>query len=202
MKTIYLNRNRFEYFSLTELREEAEKSNIEIGKNVNIGNGVDIGNNIKIGNCVDIGNNIKIGNCVKIANNITIGNCVKIANNVVIGDNIKIGNGIEIANDVKIGFSVTLENKIKIGNGVRIVNGIEIHKIIEFNSYYKYKASGYINILTGIEYIQLGCFVRTIEEWEADFDNNQYEFAINSKEWEKRKNVYEMIKYCLLNTKF
>ena len=62
---------------------------------------------------------------------------------------------------------------------------------------YKYPANAYHNDRDGKDYVRLGCFIRTIEEWEKDFNNNSNEFPPESKEWLKRRAVYEFLKRCL-----
>ena len=87
--------------------------------------------------------------------------------NIVVGENTRIGEKARIGVNARI---------------VSIING------------YKYSANAYFNLTDNKEYIRLGCFIRTIEDWEKDFDNNQNEFPLKSKQWHERKAVYEYLK--------
>lgn len=49
-------------------------------------------------------------------------------------------------------------------------------------SAYRYNAFMYLNEMDGKWWIQLGCYLRTIEEWDADFWNNPSEFPNDGSE--------------------
>ena len=68
--------------------------------------------------------------------------------------------------------------------------------IIRIESQYPYQAYGYY--FDGKMRIRLGCFDRTIEEWDADFWNNGKEFPKDSPQGENRLFVYNCIKQWLI----
>ena len=59
---------------------------------------------------------------------------------------------------------------------------------------YLHPANAYHNIADKKDYIRLGCYIRSVQDWENDFDNNPCEFTRNSKQWKERKAVYEYLK--------
>jgi hypothetical protein len=61
-------------------------------------------------------------------------------------------------------------------------------------NHYKYIATGFLNKTDGKNYVQLGCVLRTIQEWDADFWNNPNEFKEGTPEGNKRFVVYQKIK--------
>jgi hypothetical protein len=63
-----------------------------------------------------------------------------------------------------------------------------------FSNLYKYKAGYWFNNEINKIVIRMGCFVRTIAEWGADFNNNQSEFPIGSPELKKREEAYQFVK--------
>jgi len=66
---------------------------------------------------------------------------------------------------------------------------------------YKYHSNSYWDMRTKQPYIRLGCYCRTVKEWDADFDNNLEEFPYGSKEHELRLFVYACHKKHLELTK-
>ena len=58
---------------------------------------------------------------------------------------------------------------------------------------YKYPAGFYKCSKRGI-IIRLGCFHRTIDEWDNDFNNNPDEFPPGSPELQKREEAYKCLK--------
>jgi len=73
--------------------------------------------------------------------------------------------------------------------GVRAVirAGAEVDSCLSAAGLYRHQVTAYIDLRDGISYIHLGCFCRTVEEWETDFDNNPEEFPIGSPQWKERK---------------
>ena len=70
-----------------------------------------------------------------------------------------------------------------------IVDILTGNKGIIIRGGYKYSAGCYLDEKTNEIIIRLGCFHRTIPEWDTDFDNNIKEFPLNSLEREKRWEV-------------
>ena len=62
-----------------------------------------------------------------------------------------------------------------------IMSGLIIKKAIVFHDLYKYVVIPFISD-SGDKYVKMGCFVRTIEEWEKDFWNNNTEFPNDGSE--------------------
>jgi len=80
----------------------------------------------------------------------------------------------------------------------RILRDTKPINYIFFKGYYKHLASGYIDKKTKKIVIQLGCFVRFLEDWEKDFDNNPKEFPKGSEDYKERREVYLLMKKILL----
>ena len=181
MKTVFLGnkKNKYEYTDINKLQEEAKRYWIAIGDNVTLGDGVGIWNNATIGSYS------KIGIASTIKHSVTIGDCVSI------GDGSTICHNSDIADDANIG------NGIEILPRAKIKSGWTIKDIVHLKNEYAYYVSGYT--INGIIIIQLGCFTRTIEEWENDFWNNKYfkEGSIGGqnrlKAFNKMKEIMEQI---------
>ena len=105
--------------------------------------------------------------------NVTLGNYSKIG----IASTIKYS--VTIGDCVSIGYSSTICHNSDIADDATIGNGIEI-------------LSGYI--IKGVIIIQMGCYTRTLEEWELDFWNNDREFKRGTPEGEERLRAFNKIK--------
>jgi hypothetical protein len=68
---------------------------------------------------------------------------------------------------------------------------------IRIESQYRYQSYGYY--CNGNKRVRLGCFDRTVEEWDADFWNNPGEFPEGSPQGENRLFVYNCIKTWLID---
>ena len=90
--------------------------------------------------------------------------------------NIQIGSYCEIGSGCKIGSGCEIGSYCEIGSGCEIKNGFSLFAL----NLYKYSSSSYLS--KGVEWIQLGCFLRTRQEWESDFWNNDDEFPNNGSE--------------------
>ena len=91
-----------------------------------------------------------------------------------IGKSAKIGKSAEIGEFAKIGESAKIGKSAKIGEFAEIG---ECRAMFAMNLY-KYVVSAYRN-KDGKDTIQLGCYLRLREEWDADFWNNPNEFPDN-----------------------
>lgn len=70
-----------------------------------------------------------------------------------------------------------------------------------YHNAYKYSAAGFISE-DNLAFIRLGCFLRSVEDWEEDFWNNEYEFPDDgSKESLKRLNAYKKCLNWILKNK-
>ena len=83
MKTLYLrgedyNWNKFEYKSLTNLKEELSNRNITIGNRASNGNDASIGHRASIGDGASIGNRASIGDGASIGHRASIGDEIKL----------------------------------------------------------------------------------------------------------------------------
>ena len=114
-----------------------------------------------------------------------------ICEGAIIGEGARIREGAEICEGAIIGEGAKICEDAIIGEGARIEKGGE--GVVLHNSY-KYSAGWYYDSKINKCIIRLGCFHRTIEDWEKDFDNNINEFPIDSPEWKKRKFTYEFLK--------
>jgi len=83
---------------------------------------------------------------------------------------------IEIGARATVGEWATVGARAKVGEGATIG---EYNSMFALNLY-KYAVSAYTT--QGIEYIQLGCYLRTREEWNNNFWNNESEFPNDNSE--------------------
>ena len=74
-------------------------------------------------------------------------------------------------------------------------DNFEITNHIIFPNYYKYIGRMYYEINSKKWFFQFGCFLRTADEWEADFWNNNNEFPNDdSEESNKRLKLFHLMK--------
>lgn len=69
-------------------------------------------------------------------------------------------------------------------------------QIIRIESQYPYQAHGYY--CKNKKRVRLGCFDRTVEEWDSNFWNNDEEFPENSPQGKNRFMIYTFIKEWLI----
>ena len=78
--------------------------------------------------------------------------------------------------NISLGDGCRLGDRCKLGDGCELGDGCRLGDTPFYAlGLYKYHVCTYWNENIGI--IQLGCCVRTVEEWEADFWNNPSEFT-------------------------
>ena len=129
---------------------------------------------------------------------VTIGNGATIENDVRIEDYCTIGNGVTFECSSYIKYGAAIGNGATITNGVIILeranikSGWKITNIVHLMNEYRYHVSAYR--IDGIIIIQMGCFTRTLEEWENSFWNNDEEFIKGTPEGEERLLAFNKIK--------
>jgi len=69
-------------------------------------------------------------------------------------------------------------------------------RIIRIESQYPYQSYGYY--CDGKKRVRLGCYDRTIEEWDADFWNNESDFPKDSPQGKNRFMIYTFLKTWLI----
>ena len=131
------------------------------------------------GDNVTLGNYSKIGIASTIKYSVTIGDCVSIGYSSTICHN------SDIADDATIG------NGIEILPRAKIKSGWTIKDIVHLRNEYRYHVSGYI--INGTIIIQMGCFTRSLAEWENDFWNNDKEFKKGTPEGEQRLLAFSLL---------
>ena len=105
--------------------------------------------------------------------------------------------GAEIHKGAVVREGAVIYDGAVIHKGAVIREGAVIYKGFEgivLHGGYKYSASCYYDSRTNQIIIRLGCYHRTLKEWEQDFDNNPNEFPIDSLDRQKRWNVYCFLK--------
>ena len=118
-----------------------------------------------------------------------IGNYFTAGNYFKAGDNFKAGNYFTAGYNFTAGNYFTAGDYFKAGDNFKVKNHIIIPNA------YKYIARCYYEKNSKQWYVQLGCFLRTLSEWENDFWNNKNEFPNDkSKNSTKRLRVYNLLK--------
>lgn len=145
--------------------------NIELGKNVKIGNNVIFGDNIKIGNNVKIDDFARILSNVEIGDNSYIGafttigdegidyqnekNINKgktiIGNNALIRSYTAIYHSVKIGDNFQTGHRVTIREKSEIGNNVRIGTLSDIQGYCQIGNYVNFHSNVHIGQKSKIE---------------------------------------------------
>ena len=109
------------------------------------------------------------------ARHIILGDRCEIGYRCNIGYRCKIGNECNIGNGCNISNWCDLGNGCKIGDECNIGNECELKETPFYSlGLYKYVTGAYIS--KGEAWIQMGCYLRTLKEWEDDFWNNTKEF--------------------------
>jgi len=62
-----------------------------------------------------------------------------------------------------------------------LINDIKVKKMRVFSGLYSYLVIAFISE-DGEKYVRMGCYVRKVSEWEADFWNNENEFPNDNSE--------------------
>lgn len=210
MKTIYLPTGEFSFNSLDELRDEFKKSNIIISPLVYIGDCCVIRADVQIKEYC------KIEDLCAIKEGCIIESGCRLERAVVILANSKIGHNTKIKHLSTIGTNCNISAKCYIGERCIINNNCHLDECcrigafaqIKENTYlkkspiytiglYKYHTCGYFS--NGIPYIQMGCYLRSVDEWEKDFWNNPNEFFDPSDPESKRRwNAFKVTKKLLI----
>lgn len=142
-----------------------------------------------------------------ITRHITIGEGVTIGERVTINEWATIGEGAIIGKKAMIGKWAVIGANATIGTGAVIGEEAIIIReaIIDISSamfslnLYQYPVSAYKD-KDGNDVIQLGCHVRTCDEWESDFWNNNNEFPNDGSEHsEARLRAYKVACFFLNN---
>ena len=97
--------------------------------------------------------------------------------------------------------SVTVRQYSIIGEFCRVAQSsyLHINSVLKSHAqlplvWYEYTANPVPGKTAEEDSIRLGCHIRLVTHWEADWDNNQMEFPIGSKKWKKRKWAYNTCK--------
>jgi carbonic anhydrase/acetyltransferase-like protein (isoleucine patch superfamily) len=123
---------------------------------------------------------------------ISIGNDASIGDRASIGDDASIGDRASIGDDASIGYRASIGDDASILIRARIKASWSITKITHLINEYKYHVSGFV--VDGEIIIQMGCFTRSLKEWENDFWNNNNEFREGTPEGDDRLRAFNKIK--------
>ncbi len=99
--------------------------------------------------------------------------------------------GAVICKDAVIRKGAMICECAMICDGAEICEGAEG---IVLHGAYRYSAGAYYDSRKKQIVIRLGCFHRSIKEWDSDFDNNTGEFPLESPQRRKRWNTYQFLK--------
>ena len=205
-KVTYLGNDivAFVWEDISELSTEARKYNINIKPNCTIGSNCTIKPNCTIGsnctiepdctiesNCTiepdcTIESGCTIGYDCTIKHNCTIKSGCKVGYKCAIGSNCKVGYDCTIGSGCKIGYDCTIEPDCTIGYNCAIESDVAVSMFI--GKLYRYCV--FVRIEKEKTFIKLGCFDRTIEDWDADFYNNDREFPRGSNSLKLREEAY------------
>lgn len=109
--------------------------NVNIGDNPVIGNGCTIKFEVSIGNDAQIGKNVTINKNSYLGDSVVLGDGTVINANVLIGDNMVIGSNVTIGKNVSIGSEVHIGNNSFINQGVIIGDNVDIGLGVTIGSY-------------------------------------------------------------------
>ena len=126
--------------------------------------------------------------------NIKIGTTFIIGNNAIIGHSFTAGDSFKAGDSFTAGHYFTAGDSFTAGDYFKAGDSFEISNHIILLNTYKYIARGYFNKTDKNNYVQLGCYLRTIQEWENDFWNNRDEFPEGSPQGTLRWNAFLLIK--------
>ena len=137
----------------------------------------------------------------KVFDNAVIKRSAKVSGNAEIFGNAKILGAVRVYGNAKVHGNAKAYYVSEIrgtaevcGNTVIEVEYIADNRYYCFGKSYKYHAQPIFDGYSPQE-IQLGCYIRTIDEWRNDFWNNEKEFPKGSKEAEYRLKALNM---CLI----
>ena len=129
---------------------------------------------------------------------------IQLPSNCRIGKKWRLGDGFTAGDGFMAGFGFMAGDRFMAGDGFKAGDrfmagfGFQISNHIILPNSYKYIARGYFNEIDKKHYIQLGCYLRTIDEWDGDFWNNNDEFPEGSEPGNLRFETFNKIKKYLL----
>lgn len=174
------------YTDIKELDKVFDMYNIVIRDNVQIGDNVKINSDVVIHNGVSIHDNVRIGEYVtinphcKICHKASIGNHCNIREGVAILDYARIGNGITIDDSVAVPENSIISEKV----------GGYICKVVHIEHAYDYSVD--IIMTSTNDYIRLGCYTMTPQEWKKNFWNNTEAYPFGSVATKARLSTLNM----------
>ena len=175
---IYLKENGewklFTFSERAEIQPEFDKRNIQLPSNC------------RIGKKWRLGDGFTAGYGFKAGDGFTAGDGFKAGDEFNAGDGFTAGDGFKAGDWFNAGYGFTAGDGFQISNHIILPNS------------YKYIARGYLNEIDKKHYIQLGCYLRTIDEWDGDFWNNNDEFPEGSESGNLRFETFNKIKKYLL----
>jgi len=160
-RTIYLKSEdnheiSHRYESLSELKEELLKRNIQISPSASIGSESRIGNNVSIGSRSKIradsriGDNVSISDDVIVGSNVNIGANSKLRSNSYVASDSNIASGVLFKEDAEIGERCNIESNAVIGKKAFIGNDCKIGRETTIGSNCnladKSKIGSYVNL--------------------------------------------------------
>jgi len=104
---------------------------------------------------------------------------------------------VRIDTNVKIGSGVIIGSGVRIGTNVIIGSGVQLKRpfpIIHLSGLYRYEQDIYYDFKRETVIIRMGCYPRTIAEWDDDFWNNNSEFPEKSEQGAIRLMAYQIAK--------
>ena len=122
---------------------------------------------------------------------------VRIDTDVIIGSGVRIGTDVKIDTDVIISTDVKIGSGVIIGTDVIIGSGVQLKRpfpIIHLSGLYRYEQDIYYDFKRETVIIRMGCYPRTIAEWDDDFWNNNSEFPEKSEQGAIRLMAYQIAK--------
>ena len=117
---------------------------------------------------------------IKIGANFEIGNNARINTPFTAGDRFTAGDWFTAGYGFMAGNDFTADDWFRAGYGFTAGCNFEPKHVTELLNEYKFVSRSYLS--NGTWFVQMGCYLRTLEEWEADFWNNPNEFPNDGSE--------------------
>lgn len=112
--------------------------------------------------------------------------------NIILGNGCELGDRCKLGYDCKLGYGCKLGDRCKLGDSCELGGGCKLGdgcELLQTPFYalglYRYHVSAHYN--NSVPYIELGCFLRTQDEWENDFWNNGKEFPNDNSDASKAR---------------
>jgi len=195
MKTITIDGEKHKYNSQEDLRYILQEYRSKYNESIIFADTPKFGDNAIINTPFKVGCGFRVGN------NFTAENDFKVDDHFVAVNNFYSDIGFRAGRRFRVGNNFHVDKHFRSGYNFRARSGFKICNHIIIPNNYKYQSRCYYELNSKTWYIQLGCYLRTLGDWEKDFWNNPLEFDEFNLRSAERVELFRLYKYIIKGIK-